>query len=652
MDLAPTQTGTRDLPDKDGTAEPFQTICLCMIVKNEAQVIRRCLDSVRPLITHWVIVDTGSTDGTQQIIRDSLKDLPGQLYERPWRDFAHNRSEALDYARPLADYSLVIDADDALEIPAGFTLGPLTADCYTMDIRDDPQVYPRIQLASNRLRWTYRGVLHEFITADEPYTTGHLGIGMRRNHDGARRKQPKWFLKDAAVLEAALRTEKDPFLRSRYTFYLAQSYRDASEPEKALARYLERAGLGGWQEEVFYSLYQAARLKQQLNHPDEEVLAAYETASQALPARAEADHWASRFCRTKGLYQRGYELARRSLGKPFPQGCLFGEPWIYETGLLDEYAVNAYWCGRHEDCLDACLRALATGRVAAHDLQRIVGNARYAWDEIRKPPAAEAPRAPAGRVTPARHVARGEGRRIAVITPYFKEETAVLRQCHESVMAQGGDVTHVMIADGFPNPEVDRWAVRHIRLPEAHGDNGNTPRGIGSVLADVEGYDFIAYLDADNWFHPGHLQSLLDLHQQSGAEVCCAWRSFHRMDGAAMEGVREPDEEEGAHVDTSCYLLSRGAFGVIDMWTRMPRILSPVCDRIFLSALREQRLALAFTKRATVAFRSQYGAHYAAAGLPPPEGAKWEIGARERAWLATAEGIQTTVRALGFYPVL
>ena len=652
MDKAPTQPGTRGLPEKDGAKAPFQTICLCMIVKNEAQVIRRCLDSVRPIITHWVIVDTGSTDGTQQIIRDALKDLPGRLYERPWRDFAHNRSEALAYARPLADYSLVIDADDALEFPPGFTLGPLTADCYTMDIRDDPQVYPRIQLASNRLDWCYRGVLHEFISAEGPYTTGHLPIGMRRNHDGARRKEPKWFLKDAEVLEAALLSEKDPFLKRRYTFYLAQSYRDANQPDKALERYLERASLGGWQEEVFYSLYQAARLKQQLNHPDEEVLSAYEAAAQALPARAEADHWASRFCRTKGLYERGYELARRSLDKPFPQGCLFGEPWVYETGLLDEYAVNAYWCGRYEDCLDACLRALATGRVAAGDLQRIAGNARYAWDEIRKRPKAEAVRAPARRMAPARHVARGEGRRIAVITPYFKEDTSVLRQCHESVMSQDGDVTHIMIADGFPNPEVDRWPVHHIRLAGAHGDNGNTPRGIGSILAEAVRYDFIAYLDADNWFHPGHLRSLLDLHQQGGVDVCCARRSFHGMDGIEMPGAGDPDEDEGRHVDTSCYLLSRSAFGVIDVWTRMPRMLSPVCDRVFFSALQEQRLALGFTRRATVAFRSQYGAHYAAAGLPPPEGAKWDVGTQERAWLATAEGIQATVRALGFYPTL
>ena len=99
-----------------------QKICLSMIVKNEASVIRRCLESVRPLIDYWIIVDTGSVDGTQDIIREFFQDIPGELHERPWVDFAHNRSEALALARNHGDYSLIIDADDVLELPPGFRL--------------------------------------------------------------------------------------------------------------------------------------------------------------------------------------------------------------------------------------------------------------------------------------------------------------------------------------------------------------------------------------------------------------------------------------------------------------------------------------------------------------------------------------------------
>lgn len=75
------------------------SICLCMIVKNEAEVIERCLASVADLVDTWVISDTGSTDGTQQLIRSALDGIPGELHEEPWVDFGHNRTANIKRAR-------------------------------------------------------------------------------------------------------------------------------------------------------------------------------------------------------------------------------------------------------------------------------------------------------------------------------------------------------------------------------------------------------------------------------------------------------------------------------------------------------------------------------------------------------------------------
>jgi tetratricopeptide (TPR) repeat protein len=329
-----------------------------------------------------VIVDTGSTDGTQDIIRAHLANVPGALYEREWRDFAHNRSESLALARPHANYSLVIDADDFLEPLDALDTLELTQDCYTLDIIDPPLRYIRKQLVSNRLLWRYRGVLHEFIDCEQAHTVGHLPWPMRRNHDGARRRDAQTYAKDAQVFLKALETEQDPFLRTRYTFYLAQSYRDCQQPLEAITYYQQRAQMGGWQEEVFYSLYQVAQLKEGLALPDEEVLAAYEAASQASTSRIEALHGASRLCRIKGLYAEGLAFAQRGLAKPYPADALFGQPWIYETGLLDEFAVNAYWVGHYTECLDACLQIVRTEKMSGADLQRVVANAQYALQKI------------------------------------------------------------------------------------------------------------------------------------------------------------------------------------------------------------------------------------------------------------------------------
>ena len=241
--------------------------------------------------------------------------------------------------------------------------------------------------------------------------------------------------------------------------------------------------------------------------------------------------------------------------------------------------------------------------------------------------------------------------RIAVITPYFKESLDVLRQCHESVLAQGPQVDHFMVADGHPVNEVATWNVRHVVLPSAHDDGGSTPRGLGSMLADSEGYDFVAYLDADNWYQPGHLASLLETHQNTRSPVCTSFRSFHRPDGSLLE-ITELEEDRLQHVDTSCFLLHRSAFEVLSVWCRMPKQMGPLCDRVFLAAIRHARFAITSTRQRTVAYRTLHELHYKQAGLAAPAGFKSGSMIQPGVnWLRTQEGVDESVRRLGFWPL-
>src|ERR1700693_5535127 len=104
-------------------ANDYNTVGLCMIVKNEANLIRRCLASALPLADYILVVDTGLTDGTQQIVRDFLDEhgVRGAVIDEPWRDFAYNRSFALQQLREVADidYALILDADDVLVLDPG-----------------------------------------------------------------------------------------------------------------------------------------------------------------------------------------------------------------------------------------------------------------------------------------------------------------------------------------------------------------------------------------------------------------------------------------------------------------------------------------------------------------------------------------------------
>jgi tetratricopeptide (TPR) repeat protein len=254
-----------------------------------------------------------------------------------------------------------------------------------IEIYDGFVRYQRTQLVRSALPWRYEGVLHEYLTCDDAGPTEQLsGIRMRRNHDGARRRDPQTYRKDAAVLENALQTESNRFLLARYRFYLAQSYRDCGEHLKALEHYLARAELGFWREEVFISLYYAAKLMEKLGRSEQEIIAGYLRAADILSTRAEALHAASRFCRLKERYEEGYQLAKRGLKIAMPSSeALFLEPWVYETGLLDELAVNAYWSGHNHDSLDASLAILATGKLLPADMRRVVGNAQFASDRFR-----------------------------------------------------------------------------------------------------------------------------------------------------------------------------------------------------------------------------------------------------------------------------
>ncbi len=262
-------------------------VCLNMIVKNESHVITRCLSSVKPIIDSWVIVDTGSTDGTQEIIKQYMKEIPGELYERPWVNFEHNREEALQLAKKSeaakADYILFIDADDYFSYADNFKLPELTQDYYLMVSHTSDKAYYLPRLIKSSLNWHWHGVLHEYVKAEDAKTGEKLlGIENVYTSEGARSRDPEKYKKDVNVLQEALKKEPN---NARYMFYLAQSYLCANQPEKAIEYYEKRAKMGGWHEEVFWSLLQIAKLRDQLKEDPKKVEHSYLKALVYRPVR-------------------------------------------------------------------------------------------------------------------------------------------------------------------------------------------------------------------------------------------------------------------------------------------------------------------------------------------------------------------------------
>ena len=196
---------------------------------------------------------TAVPDGTQQIIRDYLQreGLPGEVFEAPWRDFAHNRSLALARLRDneSIDYAFVIDADDLFVPDLGFDPAAfkqnLSLGHYGVLVQDGPVTYYRPQICNNRRDYRYRGVVHEFLAAPPGCSGGTAtGFHIASRREGARSRDPDKYRKDAQ-LSAGLSRRRS--IRGALHLYLpAQSYRDAGQTAEA-AEHLRNApewGLG------------------------------------------------------------------------------------------------------------------------------------------------------------------------------------------------------------------------------------------------------------------------------------------------------------------------------------------------------------------------------------------------------------------------
>ncbi|MEO6749278.1 MAG: glycosyltransferase [Casimicrobiaceae bacterium] len=356
------------------------SICLVMIVRNEAHIVCEALASMLPWVSECVIVDTGSTDGTQDIIRrfGATYALDVQVFERPWRDFGWNRTEALALAREhsQADYLWMFDADDVLEGTP--SLGALEADAYNVRFGPDTG-YQRLQIFRRILGWRYVGVLHEYPACDTSDARlgaidGEYHVVSRRLGD--RSRDPQKYARDAEVLEAALVNEPG---NARYVFYLGQSLFDAGQFARALEVYAQRAGMGGWNEEVFYARYRAAQCLERLERSSDDVLAAYAACAREHPDRAEAWVRAASLARQHNRFRDAYVFARRAASVPMPGvAALFVETADYAWRAKDEQAIAAYYCGFMDESFELCTELLDGAAVPEGQRPRIEQNRDFA----------------------------------------------------------------------------------------------------------------------------------------------------------------------------------------------------------------------------------------------------------------------------------
>lgn len=343
-----------------------------MIVKNEAHIIQETLNDVYRYIDYYIISDTGSTDNTIQVIKDFFdsKNIKGEIHQNEWKNFGYNRTVGLELCKDKAEYIWVIDADDI--IVGNFVLPILENDSYELTYGQG-FTYKRLQIFKESLKWRYVGVVHEYPDCSKPnYSKTHIKgdyyIDSRRMGD--RSKDPKKYLRDALLLEEALKDEPN---NERYMFYLAQSYFDYGDTEKGIDCYNKRIKMGGFYEEVFYSYLRVGSGMQMLNKPWKDIEQLYLQAYNFCNLRGpEALYEIVKHYRLERDFKTSYKWAKIAAAIPYPKNCdLFIFKEIYDYKLLEELALDAFYLGEYGESLQVYRKILKSTEIPSDERTRL-----------------------------------------------------------------------------------------------------------------------------------------------------------------------------------------------------------------------------------------------------------------------------------------
>lgn len=366
----------RHVPESQNTS-PIK-IGLCMIVKNEEHIIHESLTATLPLIDTYCIVDTGSTDDTIQVIKKFYenKGISGEVHERQWKNFGHNRSEALKLCDGKMDYILVIDADDLITWEGDGKAQLLdilrqNPNMVNITIRQGDLSYSRMQIFKANDGWKYVGVLHEYPSNGKPNNkllTCPSSMYMTSRRLGGRNMVADKMKRDIAVLLKGVEEEPD---NERYVFYLAQSYRDDGQIDEAVKWYTKRYEMGRWYEEKYMSAYNVAKL----THSKEWAWKAHE----CNPKRIECLVSYLSYCRATNKFSRellSMAMYASTIQKPTDQH-LFLENDVYDWKVWDELSIIAFYCGAKDVARTASEKLIKDNKAPADQIQRIKNNYKF-----------------------------------------------------------------------------------------------------------------------------------------------------------------------------------------------------------------------------------------------------------------------------------
>jgi tetratricopeptide (TPR) repeat protein len=353
-------------------------LALNFICKDESHVIKNMLESCKTITDLIVVNDTGSTDGTQDIIRNFGKEnnIPTYVFERAFDDFEKSRNHAMQKLsdvvaelgwNPDQVHGYWFDCDETLVIDSKFNKNQFTKDLYMINTYIGQMKYTRNTFFKVSKPFKWYGPIHEFIICDDKNITSGLAenihVDVKMTGASWQGDIPTKYKNHAFVLEKYIDANRqDP----RWIFYTAQSYHDSAslpdnkeENEERMRRsmkyYRERISrTDGYAEEVFYSQYRVGTIMRILEEPwnltHQELLKAYamdplrgEPIKTIIDYYLQVNEWNMAYLYTK------FAKVNFHGKNPYPTRLLFVDEALYVWKFAEAHAAACFYTGRMDE---------------------------------------------------------------------------------------------------------------------------------------------------------------------------------------------------------------------------------------------------------------------------------------------------------------